>query len=84
MHTSPVPARWNAVFCDRARMYRRTSVRKYASEIAVSSIGSEPSERSRKGRRLRGNGDLERGQPLEELRRLKTAAWDAGSPYCCD
>jgi len=55
-HTGLVLVYWNAVFCDR--MYRRTSVRKYASEIAVSSIGSEPSERSRKGRRLRGNGTL--------------------------
>ncbi|KAG7198166.1 hypothetical protein KM043_005584 [Ampulex compressa] len=28
------------------------------AEIAVPSIGSEPSERSRKGRRLKGNGTL--------------------------
>lgn len=61
------------VECRLLRSRVQTYVRQYASsasEIAVSSIGSEPSERSRKGRRLKGEWDLERGQPLEELRRL--------------
>lgn len=42
----------------------------YASEITVSSIGSEPSERSRKGRRLRGNGTLSAVSHWKRLRRL--------------